>query len=109
MSNISNKTEQYEINKAKTLILSALNSEKYDARTMDGLVRETQLPIAFISKLLMDNDDLRSKIKVYPRLDKQGHVLMTTCSHFSKRASFIDKFVDFFATERRTIEDFVIN
>jgi hypothetical protein len=102
---MTNAKKNSVIADAKASILSALNSDKYDARTLDGIVRETKLSAPLVEKLLADDRDLRSQVKIYQRPNKDGQLLITTKDRFAKRASLTDKFVDFFASERKTLDD----
>ncbi len=81
-------------------ILQALNSDKYQARTIDGISQEANSSEQEIIQRITYSEKLSDLLKIYPRKSKDGQVLITTKAKYEKSASFTDKFIDAFATSR---------
>ncbi|MGP1834329.1 hypothetical protein ACTTBA_14725 [Shewanella frigidimarina] len=90
---------------ARARIISALNNEKYIARTVNGIATEAKLPVTEVVKVLTKDTTLRPEMKVLARKTLEGKVLLTTKNHFTENASFRDKFIDVFATKRVSFDD----
>ena len=86
-------------------ILEALNDTRFMARTIKGLVMATNMEAECIVQRLQDSPKLAKTVKIYPRKTKNGKILLTTRSKFSKYAPFKDKFIDGFATRRVHLEN----
>lgn len=91
--------------KRRALILQALNNESYQARTLSGIAKETSLPKQSVINTLKGDATLKQLVKVYPRLAKNGSLLITTKDNFKKSAPLSDKFIDLFASRRITLKD----
>lgn len=96
---------EVDFNSARPRILKALNSGRFVARTVAGIAKETSLSKPMVVKVLKGDRLLKAEMKVLPRKTRDGQILLTTKSHFSKKASFKDKFIDVFATKRVTLDD----
>lgn len=99
------KTFEQDIGIVRVKIIDAINRPKYKARTIQGIVKDTQLSRNVVVNAIRNDTDLKGSLKVYPRRTKNGHVLITTKQKFDKEASFRDKFIDAFATVRTGVED----
>lgn len=90
---------------ARRKIISALNSGRFVARTLSGISKETSIDEPVVIHYLRTDSELQDQVKVLPRRTKSGKVLVTTKDHFKKSASFSDKFIDVFASQRVTLKD----
>jgi hypothetical protein len=90
---------------ARSIIIRALNDERFLARTISGLAKDTSLARTEVLASLRRDEVLRVQMKVLPQRTSDGKVLVTTKNHFSEKARFKDKFIDVFATKRITLDD----
>ena len=81
-------------------IVGALNNPLFRTRTLDGISKETKLPTKVVLRAIQNDKQLARTVKVVPMRSRDGKVLITTKSRFSKEASLKEKFVDFFASKR---------
>lgn len=86
-------------------ILQALNDQNYIARTVAGIAKEAHASPVLIVKTIKSDPKLQTIVKVFPRRAKTGEILLTTREKFNKKASFKDKFIDFFSTNHASIDD----
>jgi len=86
-------------------IIKSIDNEKYNARTINGIAKETKLTAAEIAMAIRVDSFLKKHIKIFPRRTTEGRVLITTKNKFLEHASFRDKFVDVFSTNRLGLED----
>ena len=86
-------------------ILAALNDRKFKARTINGVAKSVNVDSKSVLARIDSSPELKCEVKVYPRRSKDGRVLITTKSNFSRTASVKDKFIDAFATKRVSIKD----
>ena len=82
-------------------ILKSLENQKYQARTIRGIAKETKQTEEQVLKILLEEEQLREIIKVYPRRNKNNEILITTRSRFNKEATLLDKTIDILETKRR--------
>jgi len=81
-------------------IINALNNRKYKGRTVAGIAADINSSVSKVMLALNNDPKLIKTVKIYPRKSTTGAVLVTTRERFYKEASFLDKFVEVFATNR---------
>jgi hypothetical protein len=86
-------------------ILRALNNKDYIARTVSGIAKEVHIAPRQVVDVIVHDKDLRMCVKVYPRRNGKGKLLLTTKRNFKEKASLKDKFIDFFSTNQVSLED----
>lgn len=90
---------------ARVQIIKALNNGRFVARTLGGISKETSIDRSLLIQYLRADPELKAQVKVLPRRTRDGKLLVTTKDHFRKSASFSDKFIDMFASQRVTLKD----
>lgn len=84
-------------------IISALTKENFKGRTLYGIAKDSHVSIVDVKDALRNDPELIKHVKIYPRLNSDGEVLVTTRERFEKEASLIDKFIDTFASSRLSV------
>lgn len=85
-------------------ILEALHNKQYKARTITGIAAETKLTARSIVNAIKKDQMLTGAVKIYPIRAKDGRVLITTKARFAEEATKKEKFVDFFASNRLSLD-----
>ena len=89
------------MSKAVQKILESLENKRYQARTIRGIAKEVKQTEEKVLKMLLEEEQLREVIKVYPRRNKNNELLITTKNRFNKEAAFLDKTIDILETKRK--------
>jgi len=66
-------------------IIDALEDKRYIWRTMDGVAKDTGLPLELVESAILRDDQLNTLAASFP--DKQGRALFTTRQHYQKKRS----------------------
>lgn len=98
------KKKQPQENFVRNQIIRALMNEKYKARTISGVSKETRLPIQTIISAIRRDKTLAVSLKVYPYRSRDGQILITTKDRFINESTFKERFIDFFSTKRQDLE-----
>ncbi len=86
-------------------IVKALNNPAYKFRTLSSVAEEAGLSATVVAQLLRDDKVLARTVKLVPIRAPDGRVLLTTKDRFANEATFKEKFVDFFASDRPRLAD----
>lgn len=86
-------------------ILKALDDKRYNTRTVGGIAKTVGVPLHLIVTMLTTIPELKQQIKIYQRRSDSGKILITTKKKFNEFASFRDKFIDIFITNRIVLRD----
>jgi hypothetical protein len=86
-------------------IIKALSDTRYKGRTISGVAQEIHRSPELVVKTIKSDATLRGIIKIYPRRNADGQVLITTKERFSQYAGLKDKFIDFYTTNKITLDD----
>ena len=84
-------------------IMKALNDGQYKARTLTVIARDINASVDAVKEALEKNPVLIEAVKIYPRRNSKGEVLITTRKRFYKEASVLDKFIDVFASSKPSL------
>ena len=84
--------------------MRALNDRRFRARTIEGISADANVARQKVVDALKNDLQLGNLVKIFPVRAKDGRPLLTTKDRFISEATFTEKFIDFFASERVTIE-----
>jgi len=71
-------------------VFRALENESYEWRTIDGISKETSLPVEVVLKVIEGN---RDKIISSSSLSPEGKRLFSSRAHYQKKATTAQKFM----------------
>jgi hypothetical protein len=86
-------------------ILLALNDQKFSGRTITGIAAAANVEPRLVIDALKTDPQLVSAVKIAPVRADDGRVLLTTKERFVSEASFKEKFIDFFSSNRVAIDN----
>jgi hypothetical protein len=76
---------------SKDIVLTALENPNYQWRTIEGIVKETSLPLDDVEQCLRDlNDQVVSVVSA-------GRTLYTTRDHYQKKESLLNRTISAFS------------
>lgn len=83
-------TKFYQIT-GEELVKEKLNNIRYDWRTKEGLIKDTQIPDSIISKTL---EEMSKKGIIYVGVTKNGNLIYTLTENYKKNTKLIMKLKD---------------
>ncbi len=87
----------------RELILRALSDQRFKFRAIDGIATDANVSRQMVWEALRSDAQLGHLVKIFPVRANDGRPLFTTKDRFVKEATFTEKFIDFFGSERVSI------
>lgn len=73
-----------EKSKSAGLILAAIENHKYKSRTINGIAKETGIPVPEVKVTISNNSFLNNKVMVIPGIKKDSQPLYVTVERYKR-------------------------
>ncbi|WP_139166857.1 hypothetical protein [Chromobacterium sphagni] len=85
-------------------ILAAVENTKYKSRTVNGISRETGIPLNIVQAALNGDEFLKSKVMIVPGVKKENKPLYVTVDRYKKRTPLTVRIMNFMRKKEYTNE-----
>lgn len=85
-------------------ILAAVENTKYKSRTVNGISRETGIPLATVQAALNSDEFLKRKVMIVPGVKKENKLLYVTVERYKKQTPFIVRIMNLMRKKECTNE-----